>query len=329
MKKIAIFCGGPSSEHEVSLLSAKSILENIDRKKYTPFIFFIQKNSKSAYYKAGKVISPPKDTEFKEFEKVLKENKKNIDIALLSALHGEFGEDGTIQLILENLGIRYTGSNSKASQVCIDKLKTYEKVKGINGISFPKTVNVALQNLQTTPPIKFPFIIKPNSLGSSVLVFIVKNQKEYEKAISEIKKSKVNDLLFQELIEGIEFSCGCLENKKGEFTLLPPIEIRPKNSDFFNYDAKYIAGESEEITPPVSISKNVSNQISKITAEIHKKLKCSTFSRSDFIYKNKKLYFLEINTLPGMTATSLLPKEAKAYGISFTKLLDFMIREAK
>lgn len=327
MKKIAIFCGGPSSEHEVSLSSAKSILENIDKKKYTPYIFYIRKDSKSAFYKAGKTINPPKNTVFNDFSQTLKENKNSFDIALLSALHGEFGEDGTIQLLLENLGIKYTGSDSKSSSLCMDKTLTMKKVKKIKDISFPKTLYINSQKLTHNPPLKFPFIIKPNSLGSSVLVFRINNQKEFNKAISEIKKSDIGEFLFQELIEGIELSCGCLQNKKNKFIELPPIEIRPKSS-FFDYNSKYQIGGSEEITPPVSISKKDADKISRLTIKIHKVLNCRTYSRSDFIFINGKIYFLETNTLPGMTATSLLPQEAKAKKLSFTKLIDFIIKES-
>ncbi len=327
MKKVAIFCGGPSSEHEVSLSSAKSILEHIDRKKYTPYVFYIQKNLKSSFFKVTKKIDPPKNTKFDDFENVLKENKGNFDVALLSALHGEFGEDGTIQMILENLGIKYTGSDSKASSLCMDKYLSAEKVKKIKGLSFPETVRVDISKLTATPPLSFPFIIKPNSLGSSVLVFIVKNQKEYKNAIKKIEGSSVTDLLFQKLISGIEFSCGCLEKKSGKYIPVPPIEIIPK-ATFFDYSAKYVLGGSEEITPPVSISKKESDKISEITIKIHTILSCSVYSRSDFMYDNGKLYYLETNTLPGMTATSLLPQEAKAAKISFTKLLDFIITQS-
>lgn len=327
MKKIAIFCGGPSSEHEISLSSTKAILSHIDKKKYILFIFFIKKNLKSSFYKAGKTIQPPKNAVFNDFENVIKENKNNFDLAFLGALHGEFGEDGTIQLLLENLGIKYTGSNSKSSSLCFDKFQTMEKVKRIKGIKIPKTVFLNLNDLESTPPLKFPFILKPNALGSSVLVFRVGNKKDYAHAISEIKKGHVEKILIQELIEGIELSCGCLETKKGEFIKLPPIEIIPKAS-FFDYESKYEIGGSEEIAPPVSISKKESNRCSTLTIKIHKLLKCKTYSRSDFMYRKGEIYFLETNTQPGMTSTSLLPKETKAYGISFTKLIDFMIEES-
>ncbi len=317
MKKIAIFCGGPSSEHEVSLSSAKSILQNLDKKKYSPYIFYIQKNSKSSFYKARQTINPPKNTAFKDFEMVLKESLNEFDVALLSALHGEFGEDGAIQLILENLGVKYTGSNSKASMLCMDKYASMEKVKSIKDVYIPKTIYLTSKKLTQKSPMKFPFIVKPNALGSSVLVFIINNQKEYE----------ISEVLVQELIQGIEIQCASLETNKGKFLDIPPIEIRP-NSNFFDYDSKYKVGGAEEITPPISISKKESKRISKLTNTIHKSLGCKTYSRTDFMYKDGKVYFLEINTQPGMTATSLLPQEAKAAGISFTKLIDFMIEES-
>jgi len=326
-KRIAIFFGGPSSEYEVSLESAKSILENIDKKKYEPYLFKIRKDLKSAFYKAGNQIIPPKGVIFKEFTKTLKENKNKFGVALVAALHGEFGEDGTIQSQLENLNIKYTGSNSKSSALCIDKYLSMKKVAGINDLYLPKTLRLDIDKIKNNKLLPFPLILKPNFLGSSVLVFVIDSKKDFNKAISELKKGKVKDLLIQEYINGIEISCGCLQDKKHRFTNLPPIEIRPK-STFFDYSSKYEIGGSEEITPPVSVSKKTSDLISKLAVEIHKKLNCSTYSRSDFIYKDGKIYYLETNTLPGMTKTSLLPQEVQAAGITVTNLLDFIIRES-
>lgn len=327
MKKIAIFCGGPSSEHDVSLSSAESLLKNLNKKRYTPYIFYIKKNLKSAFYKATSSTRPPKNIKFEDFDKTLKDNKNKFDIALLSALHGEFGEDGTIQLLLENLGVKYTGSDSKSSKTCMDKFKSMQKVKKIKNIFLPKTIHLKTKDLTTKPPLRFPFITKPNFLGSSVLVFRVNNNDDYKRAISEIKKSNLDEILIQELIEGVELSCGCLENKNGQITKLPPIEIRPK-ANFFDYKSKYEVGGSEEITPPASISKKESNKISSLAVKLHKTLGCKTYSRSDFIYTKDRIYYLETNTLPGMTSTSLLPQEAKANGISFSKLIDFIINES-
>ena len=329
MKKIAIFCGGPSSEHEVSISSATSILKNIDKSKYEVFIFYIKRDLQSIFFKAGDNLSIPKGNGYGKFLEVLEKEKDNFDIALLAPLHGEFGEDGTVQKILEDLGITYTGSGSKSSKICMDKFLTMEEIKDVKEINFPKTKKLVLQkNSEYVNPLQFPVILKPNALGSSVLVFIANDQNDFNNAIRKYLKNNVKEILVQELIEGVELSCGCLEAKDQSFTLLPPIEIRP-HSSFFDYNSKYVQGGSEEITPPVSISKSEADKISDLAVKIHKKLKCRTYSRSDFIYKEGKIYFLEINTQPGMTSTSLLPQEAKAAGISFGNLIDFMIKESK
>ena len=328
MKKIAIFCGGPSSEHEVSISSATSILNNIDRTKYEVFIFYIQKDLQSIFFKADNKFIIPKGEGYGKFLEVLKKEKDNFDVALLAALHGEFGEDGTVQKVLEGLKITYTGSNSAVSKVCMDKYLTMQKISKIKELSFPKTKKIIIdKNSRFESPFKFPVILKPNSLGSSVLVFIVKNQTDFNNAVKQYIENETKEILVQELIEGLEIQCGCLENSKGKFIELPPVEIRPK-ADFFDYNSKYDIGGAEEITPPVSISKKESDKISHLTIEIHKLLKCKTYSRTDFMYKDGKIYFLEINTLPGMTATSLLPQEAKAANISFTQLIDFIIEES-
>jgi D-alanine-D-alanine ligase len=126
----------------------------------------------------------------------------------------------------------------------------------------------------------------------------------------------------------MELSCGCLEDISGNIRNLPAIEIIPQTSDFFDYNAKYTIGASIEITPPEHISKEIADKISILTGEIHKVLGCRLYSRSDFFVKGKDIYYIETNTLPGMTSTSLLPQEAKADGIGFTELLDFLIENS-
>ena len=125
--------------------------------------------------------------------------------------------------------------------------------------------------------------------------------------------------------DSIEIQCGTLQKKNGDFIALPPIEIVPKKNVFFDYDSKYLNGGATEITPPISIDKSLSDKISQLSIDIHKLLMLKTYSRTDFLIKNGKIYFLETNTLPGMTATSLLPQEANSIGISYPQLLDFII----
>jgi D-alanine-D-alanine ligase len=127
------------------------------------------------------------------------------------------------------------------------------------------------------------------------------------------------------ILNSLEVSCGCLQKKDGSFIDIPPIEIIPQINSFFDYDSKYTKGGSMEITPPKSIDKKMSDKIIRLAQEIHKELGCRLYSRSDFLVKDGKVYFLELNTLPGMTSTSLIPQECNAIGMSYTDLVTFLI----
>jgi D-alanine-D-alanine ligase len=255
-------------------------------------------------------------------------SKKKI-FALLAGIHGEFVEDGKLQTLLEYFQIPYSGSNSSASALAMDKFRSMLAIY-TTGISCPKTSLEEIKDSLVLPPtLSFPVILKPNNLGSSVGVSKITNQKELLTKAFEIKrKLHVAHIILQEFIEGLELSCGVLQTKNNEFIKLPPIEIHPKKSEFFDYSSKYEIGGSEEITPPVSIDKKLSDEISDAAATAHVILGCKTYSRSDFIATNNKFYFLETNTLPGMTSTSLLPQEAAAIGISYPQLLDFLIENS-
>lgn len=328
MQKIAIVCGGPSYEHEVSINSAKNIFNNLDQKKYDPYFFYISKDLKVSFLKATSNFFDTKQTLI-GFEVGLSILEKENFFALLASSHGEFLEDGKIQSLFRSYKIKFSGSDSASSMLSMDKYLSSLIVKKIPGIQIPK---LQLINPDTKKfDIKFPVLIKPNDLGSSVGIEIAKNEKElFLKATKIASIYKLRNLLIQEFIEnGIEISCGCLLSKNGIFTKLPPIEIHPNNSSLFDYKSKYEIGGSNEITPPVSISKSMSNQISDLACQIHEILGLSTYSRSDFIVKGKTIYYLETNTLPGMTTTSLLPKEAEAIGINFSQLLDFIIKNGQ
>lgn len=321
--KIAIFCGGPSSEHEVSLNSAATIAKHINRKKYEVFFFYISRDKQCVLVEAENVdlknISAT--TSLLEGLKDIKEKRL---FALLAGIHGEFVEDGQLQTLLDFFEIPYSGSSSKASSLCMDKYHTMQIVKNIPGVLTPQTI--ITKSIGPTP-FHYPKVIKPNSLGSSVGLFIAGNLSEEKNAIKAINSSYgQEEILIQELIDGIEIQCGVLQKKNGEFILLPPIEIQPLHSSTFDYDAKYTEGGAREITPPISISNSLSQKVSQMACDIHKELGCATYSRTDFIVKEDKIYFLEINTLPGMTSTSLLPQEANAIGIQFPELINFIIK---
>ena len=328
-RRISIVCGGPSSEYEVSLNSARSMLRHLNREKFTPYIFYISLSGKALLHKAKESLYIPKEKElhnlFDELRKL-----KNMGMNLL-ALHGEFGEDGTFQSILEFLKIPFTGCRRISSALCMDKYRSGLIVEKKIDVKLPKTDLFKLKDLISNYKYTKQVCIKPNYKGSSVGVFMVHNQKELDNALRKLEKTfGLNlDVIIQPLIKSdIEVSCGCLEKKNGEIIKLPPIEIIPQSSPFFDYKAKYLKGGSIEITPPKNISKKLANKISQLSIDIHKILGCTLYSRSDFLIKNDDIYYLETNTLPGMTDTSLFPQEVSAIGISFTELLDFFIENS-
>lgn len=331
-KNIAILCGGPSSEYEVSLGTAQSILSNIDKDKYTPYIFYISKDSLAQLYKAK---TETLDIPTENLKELFVEINKLKDMYMnILAFHGEFGEDGTIQSILEFLKFSYTGCDASSSSLCMDKYRSpliIDKLLGSDNLIIPTTQLLTLRQFIDEYQYTEPICIKPNTKGSSVGVHMVNNEDELQNTKDTLNKefSLDTEFVVQPLIDyDIELSCGCLEKSNGEFISLPPIEIIPQGHTFFDYDAKYKKGGSIEITPPEHISKELSDKISQLAVDIHMTLGCNVYSRSDFLIKGDTIYYLETNTLPGMTSTSLLPQEAKAAGISFTDLIDFLIENS-
>jgi D-alanine-D-alanine ligase len=228
------------------------------------------------------------------------------DFALI-ILHGRGGEDGQIQGYLETMGIKYSGCGVLASAVGMDKM-IFRWVMERYGLPMAKLTN------------KVPCVVKPVDGGSSVGVTIVKKQEKLVEAIKWAKKYS-NEVLVEEYLEGIELSCGVMGNEI--VTALPVIEIRPKK-DFFDYEAKYTAGFSEEICP-AKISDSLKNKVQEMAVEVFKAIKGRGYARVDFIVHEGKPYILEINTLPGMTPNSLLPQEAREVGMSYSELLDKII----
>jgi len=231
---------------------------------------------------------------------------KEVGVALI-ALHGKGGEDGVIQGYLESIGIKYTGSGVLASAIGMDK-KIFRDLMGANKILMPKLV--------TKPPL----VVKPANGGSSVGVSIVKRDEELESAISKAKKYD-SEIIIEEYLRGTEVSCGVLGG-----VVLPVVEIVPKN-EFFDYESKYTDSGAREICP-ARISKRMSERVQKLTLKVFKAIKGRGYARVDFIIKNNRAYLLEINTLPGLTPISLLPKEAEAAGINYSQLLDRIIELA-
>jgi len=245
--------------------------------------------------------------------------QRNFDIVFI-AMHGAFGEDGRMQALLEWVGLPYTGSRVASSAMAINK-EIANTLYSANGMRVPH-FSVVDKNIKKYP-ISLPVVIKPVNGGSSVGVSVVKTKKELTGAITNALRED-DRAMMQEYIQGREFTCGVLEDKNGKPFVLPPTEILPKSSSFFDYKAKYKVGGSLEITP-AHLPKAQTKELQKLALRAHRILGCSGMSRSDFILKGKTFFILETNTIPGMTQTSLLPQAAKAAGIDFPALLDLII----
>ena len=304
MKKmtLALLSGGVSSEREVSLNSGDQVYEALDKEKYN----ILRYDPKTDLVR-------------------LVEDAPNIDAALI-ILHGPYGEDGTIQGLLELLNIPYQGSGVLGSSLAMNKLASkylYEKA------SLPIPPYIALNEGDRLDPqgwekqFGLPMVIKPNAAGSSVGMTIVRTLDALQKAV-EKAFSHDTTILIEGYVEGIELTGGVVGNK--QLLALPIIEIIPNDEhEFFDYEAKYTAGITEEICP-ARIDDEMTQKAQTYAKTAHRALFCEGYSRTDMILKDREIYVLETNTIPGMTATSLLPQAARKAGLSFSQLLDQLIQ---
>lgn len=316
--KVAVLRGGPSSEYEVSLKTGAGVLANLPE-HYEGIDVLIDK--KGVWHIGGVPIEP---------SNLL----KKADVAFI-AMHGEYGEDGTVQRLLESLHIPFTGSGSLASAIGMNKHLAKKRFVDM-GIKTPmhRVIKREDYNSNTAKDLWLTFtqpsVIKPATAGSSVGVTLAHSMKDIEEGLE--KAFKVSDkVLVEELIKGREATCGVLEKfrDKDHYALMT-VEIVPqKHQAFFDYEAKY-SGESgaTEICPG-NFSKEETSEIQRLAVLAHQAINASHYSRSDFIVHPKRgIYCLEINTLPGLTPASLLPKEMKAVGSSYGELLDHLIKLA-
>lgn len=299
--KIGVVMGGISSERDISLKSGKAIAENIDRNKY----------------EVEEIILDKKE------DIITKVMGKGIDFALL-ALHGQFGEDGTVQAVLQTIGVPYSGCGPLSSAVCMDKDATKSMLKAA-GVRTAPWINVKKGQAIDFEAIKemgYPVVIKPTHGGSSVATFIIKNEdkEEITRCVNEGYKWD-SEVMIEKFIKGDEITCPVFEGK-----MLPVIAIKP-NAEFFDYEAKYKDGGSQEIV--VELEKDLNETVNKMALDTYDALKCEVYSRVDMIVTEDKVpYVLEVNTLPGMTPNSLIPKSAAAAGINFSQLIDKIIESS-
>lgn len=318
-KKVLVLCGGDSSEREVSLMSGRNVYENIPRDKYQ--VLLVEIAESGDWYE---IVNSRKS-----LIRNIKQHISAFDVVFI-ALHGGDGENGKIQSFLRSTGVRYTGSDVAASQLAIDKHRTSEMVKKL-GVIIPKTImllkgsKIAYQEIGKE--IGYPCIVKPNSAGSSIATNIVHKSADIKKAIEDSFKEDCMTLV-QQYIKGRELTCPVIGNHNGQLTALPVLEIT-HNAKIFDYRAKYKSRKTQE-QAPIDLNQKIVNEVERQSIAIHTTLGCDGLTRSDFILGNDgELYFLEINTVPGMTKASLCPKSAKLAGIEFGQLIDQMIRLSK
>jgi len=344
--KIVVLAGGLSTERDVSLASGAGICRTLREKGHDAFLLDVYLGFPYDADKLEEVFTlPGAGLEIAEGIKTtepdlaaIKASREDqsdcfvgpnvIDICRLAdivfmGLHGDVGENGKLQATFDILGIKYTGPNYLGSALAMDKGITKQIFK-MSGV--PTPMGTALKKSQkdislTELGLSLPVVVKPCAGGSSIGVYIVDTEEAYKEAIEKSFRYE-DEVVIEPYIKGREFACGIIDGKA-----LPVIEIIPK-SGWFDYSNKYQAGATEEICP-AQIPDEVAERIQRATELAFKALKLDVYSRADFLWDaNDDIYCLEVNTLPGMTATSLLPQEAKAAGIEYAELCELIIEKS-
>jgi D-alanine-D-alanine ligase len=299
--------GGPSPEHDVSMGSGRQVMDGVDRDRYEPIALEVPR--------AGRWL-PPLD----------------LDVAFI-AMHGPFGEDGTIQGLLEFAGIPYVGSGVLASALAMDKRRA-RQMMAQNGVPVPGYMVVRRDEFaaressladEIHQTLAYPCVVKPNAQGSSIGVSVVRAPEHLGPAL-DLAFSLDDIIVIEEQLRGTELTCAILEDAEGYPTALPLVEIVPKR-EFFDYEAKYTPGASEEICPArVPWASVWRAQSAALRA--YRTLGCADFGRVDLFVREADVVVLEVNTLPGLTTGSLFPKAAAAAGITFPTLIDRLLQAA-
>lgn len=306
MKKILLIYGGNSMEHEVSIKSAEAIKKHIDLSKYSLDDVLITKDNKWLYNN-------------QEIENIIK-FIQNYDV-IFPIIHGNTGEDGKIQGMLDLFNIKYVGSKCGASYICMDKARTKEI---INQYHIPQ-VPYQIYNKKEKLTLDYPIIVKPSTGGSSIGITIAHNKKELNKAIKEALKYDQKIILEKFLDKPLELECAVIKDKD---TLITSIgEIKHQNT-FYDYDTKYNNTSICTNLEP-NIDNIVKDQIEKYAKEIFKILELDNLARIDFFYYQNNIYLNEINTLPGFTDISMFPQLLIHKGMTYKKIISTLIENTK
>lgn len=312
--------GGSSAEREVSLVTGRTVYENLNSKKYTISLIEMTKDSRFLLLGKGK-----------RYLDLQNKDRKKFDLIFI-ALHGTFGEDGCVQGMLEALRIPYTGSNTLSSALAMNKVFTGQIYKA-NNLPHPEFIHVKAEGWKehravvlkdAAEKIGYPAVVKPADQGSAVGVSIVKSEAELVLALNKTFKT-FSWMMVQKFIKGAEATCGILE-EDGNIFPLPPTHIKANLGEFYDYNSKYKPGGSTHICP-ADFPPEVNKEMQTMAMKAHKALGCAGMSRTDIFYGDDgKLWVIETNTIPGMTPTSLFPEAAGKAGIPFPEMLDLIIK---
>ena len=344
--RVAVLMGGPSPERDVSLGSGRLIMAALDQRRYEVLPVEVMRDGHwvltrgaaqalsvgehEPHAPGGALARLPRPDPI-GIDRVMAQGP--IDVAVI-AMHGPYGEDGTVQGLLELAGVPYTGSGVLASALAMDKLRS-RQLCAFNDIPVPATIAVTRRRAddewetlaaEVVSTLGYPCVAKPNGLGSSIGVTIVRGPDGLRSGLE--RALEFGELaLVEEYITGTEITGPVLDDPEtGRAAALPLIEIVPKR-EFFTYEAKYTPGASEEICP-ARLSAEMTARAQALAVRVHEVLGCRDMSRVDMFVRGGQVIVLEVNTIPGMTETSLLPQAARAAGISFPALLDRLIAGA-
>lgn len=315
-KTIALLTGGTTGEWVVSVKSAATIAQNIDTTKYDVYKIMLTENG--WFYEPADSVKIEIDKN--DFSLTIK-GKKIVFDGVFIVIHGSPGEDGKLQGYFDMIGIPYTTCNALTSSITMNKGYTKAVVTGIKNLNVARSLQLFKEDYdinEVKNQLKLPLFVKPNNGGSSIGMSKVKTFDDLQTALDKAFNEDTQ-VLVEEFVEGREFSIGVFKTK-GKIVVLPTTEVKTKN-EFFDFDAKYTPGVTEEITPG-DMSEEEKARVEQVVADVYQKLNCRGIVRIDYFleHETNNFYFIEINTIPGQTATSFIPQQVAAMGM---KLQDF------
>ncbi len=321
--KVALLAGGNSSERDIALNSAKQIAEALDGSKYDVKVIDLHYRNMTYTAADGSKWEVDKN----DFSLTVAGEKSVFEYALI-IIHGTPGEDGKLQGYLDMMGIPYSSCSQTSSTITFDKISTKRAVAG-RGINLAREILICkgdkVDIKEIVNELGLPLFVKPNASGSSFGVTRVTSVDQIEAAVAAAAEES-DEVLIEESIVGREFGCGVVVTEDREI-LLPITEIVSKRA-FFDYEAKYTEGLSDEITP-APISEVIKEKLNRMTLEVYRACRCSGIVRIDFIVTdNGEPYMIEVNSIPGMSSGSIVPKQVREAGMTLGELYDIVIEDS-